>query len=86
MTDIQPTGQPLSLAELIVLHDWDELIFGGFICLTCTPDDAAIEEENVYWPCPPLRAGGMTDEQAKEIILRHRAEVEAAARAKRGVA
>jgi hypothetical protein len=70
----------LPLHELLLMHDWDELVFGGFICLSCTPDDAAIEEENVYWPCPPLRAAGLTDEAAKEIILRHRAMVEARAR------
>jgi hypothetical protein len=65
---------------LVKLHDWDELIFGGFYCTHCTPDDADEEDQNVYWPCPSLRTVGMTDEEANEIIRAHRAAIEAAAK------
>ncbi len=71
----------LSLTELLVLHEWDEQVFGGFLCLTCTPD-AAHEDPDlvVAWPCPPLRAAGLTDEGARDVVLRHRAVIEAGAR------
>lgn len=56
---------------LLALHDWDELIFGGFICLHCTPDDADSPEENVYYPCPALRDAGMTEVIAEQVIKAH---------------
>ncbi|MEU8040936.1 hypothetical protein [Streptosporangium sp. NPDC049078] len=67
-------------AELISLHEREELIFGGFICLHCTPDDADDPDDNVYWPCPSLRAVGVTDEEAIALITAHRAAIEEKAR------
>jgi hypothetical protein len=64
-------------ARLLKKHDWDELIFGGFYCMECTPEDADDPDQNVYWPCPPLRAVGVTDEEAKEIIKTYRERIEA---------
>jgi hypothetical protein len=43
---------------LIELHDWDELIFGGFYCLHCTPDDPDSLDDPIAWPCPTLRDAG----------------------------
>jgi hypothetical protein len=63
-------------AALIALHDWDELLFGGFICLHCTPDDCDDPDDNVYWPCPSLRAIGVTDEEVVALIKARRADVE----------
>lgn len=57
---------------LVDLHEWDELIFGGFYCTHCTPDDADDPDQNVYWPCPTLREAGMTNEEAVEIIREFR--------------
>lgn len=68
-------------AALIEQHQYDELIFGGFICTHCTPDDCDDPDDNVYYPCPSLRAVGVTDDDAIGIIKAHRAEVEARARA-----
>ncbi|TMS00125.1 hypothetical protein [Nonomuraea basaltis] len=68
---------PLSAEQrdaLIKLHEYDELIFGGFICLHCTPDDCDDPDDNVYYPCPPLRAVGVTNEEAVLIIKLARAE------------
>ncbi|MEV4179893.1 hypothetical protein AB0J28_00420 [Streptosporangium canum] len=70
----------LTRTELIKLHEYDELIFGGFICLHCTPDDCDDPDDNVYWPCPPLRAAGVTDEEAIALITARRAAVEEKAR------
>lgn len=64
---------------LLKLHDWDELIFGGFYCMHCTPGDADDPDQNVYWPCPSLRAVGVTDEEAIQIITAHRAAIQAKA-------
>ncbi|GAA2929347.1 hypothetical protein [Streptomyces enissocaesilis] len=64
-------------AALLKLHEWDELIFGGFYCTHCTPDDADDPDQNVYWPCPPLREAGVTNEEAVEIITVERAEIAA---------
>jgi len=61
--------------DLLKLHDWDELIFGGFYCLHCTPDDAW--DETVAWPCQPLLDAGVTLDDAREIIAQHRDEIEA---------
>jgi hypothetical protein len=58
---------------LIELHEFDELVFGGFVCTRCsTPYDPDL----VAWPCDSLRAIGVTDEDAREIILAHRASIE----------
>jgi len=62
---------------LLKLHDWDELIFGGFYCMHCTPDDTDDPDQNVMWPCPTLRAAGVTDEDAIRIITGHRAAINA---------
>lgn len=61
---------------LIKLHEYDELIFGGFICTHCTPDDCDDPDDNVYWPCPSLRAVDVTDEEAAALITARRAEIE----------
>lgn len=68
---------------LLTLHEFDELIFGGFYCMHCTPDDADDPDQNVYWPCPPLREAGVDDIEAVAIISAHRAAIEAKHRAKR---
>lgn len=64
---------------MLRLHDWDELIFGGYICLHCTPADAG-PEDNVGFPCPPLRAIGITNEIAVQIITAHYEKIEKRAR------
>lgn len=69
--------------DLLAAHDWDELIFGGFICLTCTPDECDDPDDNVAWPCPPLRAAGVTLLHAEALIKLHRAEVDLKAARKR---
>lgn len=61
-------------AALITPHEYEELIFGGFICLHCTPDDCDDPDDNVYWPCPSLRAVGVTDEEGVALITARRAE------------
>lgn len=67
-------------AALIALHEYDELIFGGFICRHCTPDDCDDPDDNVMWPCPSLRAVGVTDDEAIALIKARRDEIEKAAR------
>lgn len=82
MSTTSASPDPTSLTVppgLIELHDWDELIFGGFYCMHCTPDDADDPDDNVYWPCPTLRAAGMTDEQAIGLINAQRARIAAEA-------
>lgn len=69
------------LDRLLKEHDWDETIFGGFICMTCTPEDPGFDDA-VVWPCPPLKAAGLTDEQAVGIIQAHRTQIEAEYKAK----
>ena len=71
------------LDALLKLHEWDELIFGGFYCMHCTPDDADDPDQNVYWPCPPLREVGVTDVEAVALITAHRSAIEAKHRAQR---
>jgi len=71
------------LAALIAQHDWDEQIFGGYLCLTCTPADCDDPDETVEWPCPPLREAGLTNEQATQIVRAHHEQVQARARAAR---
>jgi hypothetical protein len=75
-----------ALHSLVKTHEYDELIFGGFMCLTCSPKEGeegyGEVETTVGWPCPPLRAAGMTDEQAVEHIKARRAAIEAAAKAR----
>jgi hypothetical protein len=66
---------------LIELHDWDELIFGGFYCLHCTPDDPDSLDDPIAWPCLTLRDAGMTDEEGVALILAFRAKRDAAAKA-----
>ncbi|MFE0650992.1 hypothetical protein ACFVZH_20625 [Streptomyces sp. NPDC059534] len=61
--------------DLLQLHDWDELIFGGFYCLHCTPDDAW--DYSIDWPCQPLLDAGVTLDDARQIIAQHRDEIEA---------
>jgi hypothetical protein len=79
MATPQPEPDPTStdnpgLPALLSLHDWDELVFGGFYCLHCTPEDAeAFDEAPVAWPCQPLRDAGLTNEQAIDVIERFRA-------------
>lgn len=58
--------------DLLALHKYDELIFGGFICTHCTPDDADDADDNVGFPCPPLREAGMTNDMAVQVIKAHR--------------
>lgn len=58
--------------RLIALHEYDELIFGGFYCVHCTPDDADDPDDNVYWPCPSLRAVGVDNDEGNTIIRAHR--------------
>lgn len=70
-------------AELLKLHDWDELLFGGFYCLRCTPDDEDNFDDPIAWPCQPLRDAGLTDDEAREIVVAHREKVEAEYRAKK---
>lgn len=70
-------------AELLKLHDWDELLFGGFYCLHCTPDDEDSFDDPIAWPCQSLRDAGLTDDEAREIIVAHREKVEAEYRAKK---
>lgn len=62
---------------LLNLHEYDELIFGGFYCTYCTPDDADDPDQNVYWPCPPLREIGVTEVDAIVLISGRRAMIEA---------
>jgi len=70
-------------AALLKLHDWDELIFGGFYCLHCTPDDAFDPDDNVYWPCPTLREAGVTNDEARDLIQQERDRVHAEHQAKK---
>lgn len=70
-------------SALLELHDWDELVFGGFYCLHCTPDDEDSLDEPIAWPCQPLREAGVTDDEARALILEHREKVEAEYRAKK---
>ncbi len=69
--------------SLLKLHEFDELIFGGFYCMHCTPDDADDPGQNVCWPCPPLREVGVSDVEAVALITAHRAAIEAKHRATR---
>jgi hypothetical protein len=64
---------------LIKMHQYDELVFGGFICVHCTPLHLEDPDLNVAWPCPPLREAGVTDEEAVELIKARRAAIKAAA-------
>jgi hypothetical protein len=74
------------LPALLKRHEYDELIFGGFMCLTCSPKEGeegyGLPETTVTWPCPPLFAAGLTGEQGVEHVKARRAAVEAAAKAK----
>lgn len=70
-------------SELLKLHDWDELVFGGFYCLHCTPDDEYCLDDPIWWPCPPLREAGVTDEEARALIEAHREKVAAEYQAKK---
>jgi hypothetical protein len=74
-----PGGGRMTDPKLIEQHEYDELIFGGFLCLTCTPEVAYNEDpdQTVMWPCPPLRDAGMTDNEAVAVIQAHRAAVAA---------
>lgn len=62
---------------LLAVHEYDELIFGGYICTHCTPDDADDPDDNIPFPCPTLRDAGMTDEMSAQVIKAHRQQVEA---------
>jgi hypothetical protein len=70
-------------SALLELHDWDELIFGGFYCLHCTPDDEDSFDDPIAWPCQPLREAGVTDSEARALIRAHREKVEADYQAKK---
>ncbi|MFI7449580.1 hypothetical protein ACIBQX_18935 [Nonomuraea sp. NPDC049714] len=61
--------------RLLALHEYDELIFGGFICTHCTPDDTDDPDDNVYWPCPSLLAVGVDNDEGNTIIRARRAEI-----------
>jgi hypothetical protein len=56
------------LWQLLGEHDWDELLFGGFFCMKCTPEDSDDPDETVMWPCPPLLVAGLTLEKAEDMI------------------
>lgn len=71
------------LDALLTLHDWDELIFGGFYCMHCTPDDPDSLDDPTAWPCPTLREAGVTDTEAFALISAHRAAIAARYRAER---
>lgn len=62
--------------EMLRLHGWDELAFGGAICITCTPEDAAGPDATVSFPCKPLREAGVTEDMAADLIRAHYAEQE----------
>lgn len=72
------------MQSLIETHEYDELIFGGFICLTCSPgedsEDYGDPDTTVYWPCPTLREAGVSDADAIAHIQARRAAIEAEAR------
>ncbi|MCX4543834.1 hypothetical protein [Streptomyces sp. NBC_01565] len=74
--DPAPTN-PTAREQLLKLHDWDELLFGGFYCLHCTPDDPYSLDDPIAWPCPALRQAGMTDAEAIAFIQDERAEAAA---------
>ncbi|WP_049568723.1 hypothetical protein [Nonomuraea sp. SBT364] len=61
--------------RLLALHEYDELIFGGFICVHCTPNDADDPDDNIAWPCPSLRAIGVDNDEGNAIILARRAAI-----------
>ena len=63
-------------AELLTLHNWDELVFGGFYCLHCSPDDGW--SDVIAWPCQPLLDAGVTIDDARALIqeYRHRIHTE----------
>ncbi|UBU09998.1 hypothetical protein [Nonomuraea gerenzanensis] len=65
-------------AAAIQAHQYDELIFGGFVCVTCTPnwETGDDPDDNVAWPCQALRDVGVTNEDAIAIIKARRAEIE----------
>lgn len=67
---------PEDRAALLKLHEYDELIFGGFICTHCTPEDCYDPDDNVAWPCPPLAAAGVTLHEGELIIRVRRLEIE----------
>lgn len=69
--------------ELLKLHDWDELLFGGFYCLHCTPEDEDNFDDPIAWPCQPLREAGVTDDDARALVEAHREKVEAEYQAKK---
>jgi hypothetical protein len=62
-----------ALIALLKDHDWDELIFGGYFCMSCTPENgpefADDPDANVAWPCPALTEAGMT-QLAAEMHIR----------------
>lgn len=68
MSTDQPTDIN-NLAELLKKHPHDQLIFGGYICLTCTPEDADDPDQNVYWPCSALVEAGMTESMAGTYLI-----------------
>ena len=70
-------------AELLKLHEWDELLFGGFYCTHCTPDDPFSLDDPIAWPCQPLLEAGVTLDDARALIQEHREKVAAEYRAKK---
>lgn len=71
--DPAPTN-PSSREQLLKLHDWDELVFGGIYCTHCTSDDPYTWDDPTAWPCPTLREAGMTDAEAVAFIENEREE------------
>jgi hypothetical protein len=53
-------------------HGFDELVFGGFICLLCSPENSDDPYADVMWPCSALRAVGLTEQEAIDHITAQR--------------
>lgn len=77
MTTTQLTEQQLkTLRGLTAKHPFDMLIFGGYICTTCTPKDADDPDDNVNWPCPALIEAGLDRTTANLYVFGHQDAVE----------
>lgn len=67
MADLNPQ-QITDLMVLVATHPFDELVFGGYICATCTPECCDDPDNNVGWPCPELTGAGMTSVAATLFV------------------